>query len=115
MILATFVVTAGNDEKVERLLSALQLWLLRIHYLDQPHFYPSIETAEHRVYSDRESEKLEKNKRRIIYGTPREVSRELLELKHRYGMDELMILPHVYGEDARLELIELLAHELNLG
>ena len=115
VILATFVVTAGNDEKVERLLSALQLWLLRIHYLDQPHFYPSIETAEHRVYSDRESEKLEKNKRRIIYGTPREVSRELLELKHRYGMDELMILPHVYGEDARLELIELLAHELNLG
>ena len=115
VILATFVVTAGNDEKVERLLSALQLWLLRIHYLDQPHFYPSIETAEYRVYSDRESEKLEKNKRRIIYGTPREVSRELLELKHRYGVDELMILPHVYGEDARLELIELLAHELNLG
>ncbi|OHO69365.1 alkane 1-monooxygenase [Staphylococcus sp. HMSC036D05] len=115
VILATFVVTAGNDEKVERLLSALQLWLLRIHYLDQPHFYPSIETAENRVYSERESEKLEKNKRRIIYGTPREVSRELLELKHRYGVDELMILPHVYGEDARLELIELLAHELNLG
>lgn len=115
VILATFVVTAGNDEKVKHLLSALQLWLLRIHYLDQPHFYPSIETAEYRVYSDRESEKLEKNKRRIIYGTPREVSRELLELKHRYGVDELMILPHVYGEDARLELIELLAHELNLG
>lgn len=115
VILATFVVTAGNDEKVKQLLSALQLWLLRIHYLDQPHFYPSIETAENRVYSDRESEKLEKNKRRIIYGTPREVSRELLELKHRYGVDELMILPHVYGEDARLELIELLAHELNLG
>ncbi|MFW3592112.1 LLM class flavin-dependent oxidoreductase [Staphylococcus caprae] len=115
VILATFVVTAGNDEKVKHLLSALQLWLLRIHYLDQPHFYPSIENAEYRVYSDRESEKLEKNKRRIIYGTPREVSRELLELKHRNGVDELMILPHVYGEDARLELIELLAHELNLG
>lgn len=115
VILATFVITARNDEKVEHLLSALQLWLLRIHYLDQPHFYPSIETAENLVYSDRESEKLEKNKRRIIYGTPREVSRELLELKHRYGVDELMILPHVYGEDARLELIELLAHELNLG
>ena len=105
MILATFVVTAGNDEK--RLLSALQLWLLRIHYLDQPHFIHLLKPLNIEFIAIEKVKNL-KNKRRIIYGTPREVSRELLELKHRYGMDELMILPHVYGEDARLELIELL-------
>lgn len=115
VILATFVVTADNDEKVERLLSALQFWLLRIHYLDQPHFYPSIETAINRVYSNREKEKLRKNKRRIIHGTPREVSHQLKDIKESFDVDELMILPNVYGEDARLELIELLAHELKLG
>ena len=70
MILATFVVTGDNEVEVEELLSALQLWLLRINYLDQPQFYPSIETAKNRVYSERE--KLEQNKRRIIYGSPRE-------------------------------------------
>ncbi|MCM3499490.1 LLM class flavin-dependent oxidoreductase [Staphylococcus capitis] len=114
VILATFVVTGDNEVEVEELLSALQLWLLRINYLDQPQFYPSIETAKNRVYSEREKEKLEQNKRRIIYGSPREVSRQLKDIKSLFGVDELMILPNVYGEDARFELIELLARELDI-
>lgn len=114
VILATFIVTGDNEVEVEELLSALQLWLLRINYLDQPQFYPSIETAKNRVYSEREKEKLEQNKRRIIYGSPREVSRQLKDIKSLFGVDELMILPNVYGEDARFELIELLARELNI-
>lgn len=114
VILATFVVTGDNEVDVEELLSALQLWLLRINYLDQPQFYPSIETAKNRVYSEREKEKLEQNKRRIIYGSPREVSRQLKDIKSLFGVDELMILPNVYGEDARFELIELLARELDI-
>lgn len=114
VILATFVVTGDNEVEVEELLSALQLWLLRINYLDQPQFYPSIETAKNRVYSEREKEKLKQNKRRIIYGSPREVSRQLKDIKTLFGVDELMILPNVYGEDARFELIELLARELDI-
>lgn len=114
VILATFVVTGDNEVEVEELLSALQLWLLRINYLDQPQFYPSIETAKNRVYSEREKEKLEQNKRRIIYGSPREVSRQLKDIKTLFGVNELMILPNVYGEDARFELIELLARELDI-
>lgn len=114
VILATFVVTGDNEVEVEELLSALQLWLLRINYLDQPQFYPSIETAKNRVYSEREKEKLKQNKRRIIYGSPREVSRQLKDIKSLFGVDELMILPNVYGEDARFELIELLARELDI-
>lgn len=114
VILATFIVTGDNEVEVEELLSALQLWLLRINYLDQPQFYPSIETAKNRVYSEREKEKLEQNKRRIIYGSPRDVSRQLRGIKSLFGVDELMILPNVYGEDARFELIELLARELNI-
>ena len=114
VILATFVVTGDNEVEVEELLSALKLWLLRINYLDQPQFYPSIETAKNRVYSEREKEKLKQNKRRIIYGSPREVSRQLKDIKTLFGVDELMILPNVYGEDARFELIELLARELDI-
>ncbi|MEK5170709.1 LLM class flavin-dependent oxidoreductase [Staphylococcus sp. FSL K6-0223] len=114
VILATFVVTGDNEVEVEELLSALQLWLLRINYLDQPQFYPSIETAKNRVYSEREKEKLKQNKRRIIYGSPREVSRQLKDIKTLFGVNELMILPNVYGEDARFELIELLARELDI-
>ena len=114
VILATFVVTGDNEVEVEELLSALQLWLLRINYLDQPQFYPFIETAKNRVYSEREKEKLKQNKRRIIYGSPPGGSRQLKDIKTLFGVDELMILPNVYGEDARFELIELLARELDI-
>ena len=114
VILATFVVTGDNEVEVEELLSALQLWLLRINYLDQPQFYPFIETAKNRVYSEREKEKLKQNKRRIIYGSPRAGARPVKDIKTLFGVDELMILPNVYGEDARFELIELLARELDI-
>ena len=113
VILATFVVTGDNEVEVEELLSALQLWLLRINYLDQPQFYPSIETAKNRVYSEREKRNLNRISVELFMARLM-VSRQLKDIKSLFGVDELMILPNVYGEDARFELIELLARELDI-
>ena len=46
VIMSTFVVTANTLNKVNDLLDALHLWLLRINYLNQPKSYPSINTAQ---------------------------------------------------------------------
>lgn len=46
VIMSTFVVTANTLNKVDDLLDALHLWLLRINYLNQPKSYPSINTAQ---------------------------------------------------------------------
>lgn len=112
VILATFVVTAPNLSRVKQLLHALQLWLMRINYLNQPKSYPSIETAHSKHYSQRELEKLEKMKSKIIYGMPNDVAEQLTLLHQQFKVDEILILPHVFGEDARMELIELIANEL---
>lgn len=112
VILATFVVTASNLSRVKQLLHALQLWLMRINYLNQPKSYPSIETAQNKHYSQRELEKLEKMKSKIIYGMPNDVAEQLTLLHQQFKVDEILILPHVFGEDARMELIELIANEL---
>lgn len=98
--------------RVKQLLHALQLWLMRINYLNQPKSYPSIETAHSKHYSQRELEKLEKMKSKIIYGMPNDVAEQLTLLHQQFKVDEILILPHVFGEDARMELIELIANEL---
>ena len=94
---------------IKQLLDALNLWLIRINYLKQPKVYPSIETAQQRHYSERDQEKIEKNKRRMISGLPHEVAQQLIQLQNEFEVDEIMILPNVYGHTHRTKLIELIA------
>lgn len=110
IILATFVVTAENESTINKLLTALNLWLIRINYLKQPKVYPSIESAQQYQYSVRDLEKIKKNKRRIVSGLPHEVAQQLIQLQNDFEADEIMILPNVYGQDHRTKLIELVAH-----
>lgn len=111
--MATFVVTADHEEMVDNLLDALHLWLMRINYLKQPQNYPSIETAQQRRYSQRELEKITKDKKRIISGLPDDVAQHLSTLQKDYDVDEIMILPHVFGEENRLNLIKLVANAIH--
>ena len=110
VIMATFGVTAEKLTTVSDLLDALHLWLMRINYLKQPMSYPSIETAQQRQYSERELAKIEKNKKRIVSGLPHEVAEQLQNMQQTYDADEMMILPHVFGEENRLELLKQLAN-----
>lgn len=110
IILATFVVTAENELMIKQLVDTLNLWLIRINYLKQPKVYPSIETTQQRHYSERDREKIEKNKRRMISGLPHEVAQQLIQLQNELEVDEIMILPNVYGHTHRTKLIELIAH-----
>lgn len=110
VIMSTFVVTANTLNKVDDLLDALHLWLLRINYLNQPKSYPSINTAQQRNYSTSERNKIEQNKSRVISGLTKDIHLKLTYLLNTYQVDEIMIMPHVYGEQARLELIQLVAN-----
>ncbi|RIL75498.1 LLM class flavin-dependent oxidoreductase [Staphylococcus devriesei] len=113
VIIAAFVVTADHEEMIDNLMDALHLWLMRINYLKQPPSYPSIETAQQRTYSQRELEKIAKDKKRIISGLPDEVAQQLSDLQNDYDVDEIMILPHVFGEENRLNLIKLVANAIH--
>lgn len=95
---------------IKQLVDTLNLWLIRINYLKQPKVYPSIETTQQRHYSERDREKIEKNKRRMISGLPHEVAQQLIQLQNELEVDEIMILPNVYGHTHRTKLIELIAH-----
>lgn len=108
VIVATFVITADTQEQVSALEQPFHLWLLRINYLDQPTVYPSIDFTVNRGFSAREYQKFEQNKRRVIADTPNNVRQRLSSLATEYNADEIMILPHVYGTNNRIRLVELL-------
>lgn len=108
IIVATFVITADDETTINALTKTFHLWLLRINYLEQPHFYPSPKFVEERGFSSRELEKIAKNENRVISGTISEVYRQLMHIQRFYNADEIMVLPHVYGEEHRERLITLL-------
>ncbi|WP_436854800.1 LLM class flavin-dependent oxidoreductase [Staphylococcus caeli] len=109
VIMSTFVITADSDELIDGLSRAFHLWLLRIGYLDQPKYYPSIDYATHRDYSKRELEKINQQQNRVIVGSPNAVIEDLKSMVTMYEVDEIMIQPHVYGEDNREQLLRLIA------
>lgn len=109
IMMSTFVITASTQSQVDDLARAFHLWLLRIRYANQPKSYPSIEFAKERGFSEREQQKVAQNKKRVITGLPETVIARLQALIKQYSIDEVMILPHVYGETNRQQLIELLA------
>lgn len=51
------------------------------------------------------------NKKRVISGTPSAVYAQLQNIQDQYGADEIMIQPHVYGEENRKQLLQLIANE----
>ena len=46
----------------------------------------------------------------MIGGLPHEVAQQLIQLQNELEVDEIMILPNVYGHTHRTKLIELIAH-----
>ena len=45
----------------------------------------------------------------MISGLPHEVAQQLIQLQNEFEVDEIMILPNVYGHTHRTKLIELIA------
>ncbi|NWK84110.1 LLM class flavin-dependent oxidoreductase [Staphylococcus sp. GSSP0090] len=109
VLMSSFVITATEISLRESLARAFHLWLLRIGYLNQPKFYPSLSYAAQRNYSSRELEKIDQHQSRVIVGSPDEVVSKLKLMMTDFDADEIMIQPHVYGESNRKTLLRLLA------
>lgn len=108
IIVATFVITADDETTINALKKAFHFWLLRINYLEQPSYYASPTFVEERGFSAREQEKIASNENRVISGDIAEVKQRLTHIQNYYEADEIMVLPHVYGEYHRERLIELI-------
>lgn len=114
VMIAVFIVVAETAERADELAKAFDLWLYFVESLNSPPYYPSAETAHQRGTSEREREKMSRNRNRVLIGDASSVKRQLEQLIDRYKADEVLIMPHIAGYENRELAIRLLADEFQL-
>jgi len=113
-MVCVFAVVGETEERAEELAKAFDLWLLFVESDTPPPYYPSVETAKKRGFSASELERVERNRKRMLIGTPQQVKRQIEELVEAYQTDEVLIIPNVSSADSRMNGIRLLAEAFGL-
>lgn len=113
-MVCVFAVVGDTEEEAENLAKAFDLWLLFVESDTPPPYYPSVETAKQRGFSASEREKVERNRKRMLIGTPQQVKRQIEGLAATYQTDEILIIPNVAGAESRMKEIRLLADAFGL-
>lgn len=106
-----FVVCAETQEEAKELALSQDLWLLGVEKGMDTRI-PSIEEAMKISLTADERMKIQKNRRRMIIGTPQKVKTELHRLSEKYQTDEFMIITNIYNFQDKIRSYTLLAEEL---
>lgn len=109
-----FVLCADTEEEAERLVSSIDLLILKVEKGEQGGV-PSPEEAAAYPYSEWDRLRIRENRSRIIVGDPEQVKRQLISLAESYHTDEVMVLTSTNDFAARLRSYELLANAFKLA
>jgi len=107
--LAAFVAPAETEELANDYREALDLWLLGNDQFSQFNAFPSVATARDYQYSEKEKERVEANRKRMVTGEISQVTKQLNELIRPIQADEVLMVPLLPGIDARKKAVELMA------
>ncbi len=108
-----FVICADTDREAEELALSQDRWLLNVEK-GRDTKVPSIEEAKSKQYNDEELEKIKKNRKRAVIGSPDTVKSKLLELSRRYNNEEFMVITNIYDFEAKIHSYRLLAQAFHL-
>ncbi len=110
---AIFVVCQETEEQAEHVASSLDLSLAMSAQGMPSSGTPSPEEAGAYEYSKFERLLVEDNRRRMIVGTPDQVTDRLIELTKAYGADEAMLVSVAYQFEDKLTTYRLIAEEMH--
>lgn len=108
-----FVVCAETEEKAEYLALSQDAWLLNVEKGGNTKI-PSPEEVKKIDFSPDEKEKINRNRDRMIIGTPQKVKNELLRIGADYKTDECMVISNLFRFEDKLKSYELLAEAFEL-
>ncbi|MFE8699345.1 LLM class flavin-dependent oxidoreductase [Cytobacillus sp. FJAT-54145] len=112
-ILTVSVLCGETTEKADDLAWSSYLWRLQ-NARGEAKGIPSIEIARTYPYTPSEKEGFKDIYKKMIIGTPKEVSSQLIDLKKKYGVDEIMIVTITHQFEDREKSYELIAREFDL-
>jgi len=109
--LALYVICCETEEEAIRQRSSRDLWWIEVFQgMDPP--YRSVEAALQRGFSAEENARLEQKREAVIVGTPEQVRDQLLELKEKAGVDELVIQTMMWDFEDRKRSFQWIAEQL---
>src|SRR5690625_3587941 len=111
-MLGVSVVCAATADEADYLAGTHDLMWLRIRRNERGLLPTAAEAAEY-TYSEAERQLVEKSREMLVHGDPDQVREQLLGLKERFGVDELIITSHIAGHAERLESYRLVAEALS--
>ncbi|MYL43106.1 LLM class flavin-dependent oxidoreductase [Virgibacillus salexigens] len=92
---AIFIVCGESDDHAEELAISQDAWLLQVEKgLDSR--VPSVEEVKARSWNEKDRQRIQNNRKRMIIGGPSKVKEELQVLSERYQCDDWLILTNIY-------------------
>ena len=114
-ILAVSVICAETDEEAECLARSVDLVWLRFARGDHSKPFPSVEEAESYPYNDLDLEVIERNRDRILVGSPGLIRKNLERFSELTLANEIMVMTMVHDHSLRRRSYELLAKEFEIS
>lgn len=114
IIIAVSVICAETTKQAEKIARSTAIWSA---YNDTFEFdqIPSYEKAQNYRGSEESEIKIQKALNKMVIGNPKEVSKQLKEIKDMYQAEELMLVTNTYDYKDRLNSFKLLANEVQLS
>lgn len=112
VIVAVHVICAESTEKANEVAGSTLLWSLQQDQQLERHVVPSVAKAKNYMYTEKDLEKIEKLKRKMIIGNPADVRNQLVDLQKQYSADEMMIVTITHEEKDKFTSYELIAGQL---
>jgi luciferase family oxidoreductase group 1 len=114
-MLAVSVICAETDEEARRLAKPVDLVWLRFAKGDHSKPLPSVEEAESYPYNDLDLEIIERNRDRILVGSPGLIRQNLTRFSELTGANEIIIMTMVHDHQLRRRSYELVAEEFGIS
>ena len=108
-----FVICAESHEEAEYLASSIDHRRVMMATGKEGEILPSAEATQW-PYSEQEQQIIQRERSRIVLGTPESVKQQLSEIKNDFQADELMILTITGDYRTRIKSYELIAEEFGL-
>ena len=107
-IICSFVICCETEEEVNNQLAIMDLTLLLVE-TGKAYKVPSLERALNYKYSQSEAQVINRNSRRMIYGTPEKVKEQLINMSKLYNTSEFMIINLSANIDDKIKSYRLIS------
>lgn len=114
VVVCVFVAVGNTESEAKDYADAFHLWLAYAESANPFKRVPSLETTRAHSWTPSELAVRERNKGRLISGTPIEVAMQLRDLANAYDTDEVMVNLMMPNEEARLNALDTLSTALEI-